>query len=126
VGSSLDAVLAQRLARRLCEWCKESYLPTEEELVAARWPEQELGIPRQLWKPIGCKTCSNTGYRGRMALHEVMPVSEEIERLAVKRSSANEIHAVAIAEGMHDLRIDGLFKAMESQTSIAEVLRVAI
>ncbi len=61
-----------------------------------------------------------------MALHEVMPVSEEIERLAVKRSSANEIHAVAVNEGMHDLRIDGLFKAMEGQTSIAEVLRVAI
>jgi type IV pilus assembly protein PilB len=126
VGSSLDAVLAQRLARRLCDWCKTEYGPTEEELVAARWPEEELGLPQSLWKPVGCKTCSNTGYRGRMALHEVMPVTEEIERLAVKRSSANEIHAVAIAEGMHDLRIDGMFKAMEGQTSIAEVLRVAI
>ncbi|GAA1031891.1 hypothetical protein GCM10009557_28560 [Virgisporangium ochraceum] len=126
VGSSLDAVLAQRLARRLCDWCKEQYLPTEEELVAARWPEQELGVPHSLWKPVGCKTCSNTGYRGRMALHEVMPVTEEIERLAIKRSSAGEIHTVAIEEGMHDLRVDGLFKAMEGQTSITEVLRVAI
>jgi type IV pilus assembly protein PilB len=126
VGSSLDAVLAQRLARRLCDWCKEQYLPTEEELVAARWPEQELGVPHTLWKPVGCKTCSNTGYRGRMALHEVMPVTEEIERLAIKRSSAGEIHAVAIQEGMHDLRVDGLFKAMEGQTSVTEVLRVAI
>jgi type IV pilus assembly protein PilB len=126
VGSSLDAVLAQRLARRLCEWCKLQYLPTEEELVAARWPDDVLGVPHSLWKPVGCKTCSNTGYRGRLALHEVMPVSEDIERLAVKRGSANEIHAVALAEGMHDLRVDGLFKAMEGQTSIAEVLRVAI
>jgi type IV pilus assembly protein PilB len=126
VGSSLDAVLAQRLARRLCEWCKEQYVPGEEELVAARWPEDALGVPRSLFKPVGCKSCSNTGYRGRLALHEVMPVTEEIERLAVKRASAKEIHAVAITEGMHDLRVDGLFKAMEGQTSTTEVLRVAI
>jgi type IV pilus assembly protein PilB len=126
VGSSLDAVLAQRLARRLCEWCKETYPPSEEELVAARWPEDALGLPRTLFKAVGCKSCSNTGYRGRLALHEVMPVTEEIERLAVKRASAKEIHAIAIAEGMHDLRVDGLFKAMEGQTSVTEVLRVAI
>jgi type IV pilus assembly protein PilB len=55
-----------------------------------------------------------------------MPVTEEIERLAVKRSSANDIHRVAIAEGMHDLRIDGLLKALDGQTSVREILRVAI
>jgi type IV pilus assembly protein PilB len=126
VGSSLDGVLAQRLARRLCEWCKEQYTPTEEELVAARWPEREVAIPLSLWKPIGCRTCSNTGYRGRLALHEVMPVTEEVERLAVKRSSAKEIHRVAVEEGMHDLRIDGLLKATDGQTSVREILRVAI
>jgi type IV pilus assembly protein PilB len=126
VGSSLDGVLAQRLARRLCDWCKEEYTPTEEDLVAARWPERELGVPQSLWKPIGCRTCSNTGYRGRLALHEVMPVSEEIERLAVKRASANEIHRVAVDEGMQDLRIDGMLKATDGHTSIQEVLRVAI
>jgi type IV pilus assembly protein PilB len=126
VGSSLDGVLAQRLARRLCEWCKEQYAPTEEELVAARWPEHEVGVPPSLWKPIGCRTCANTGYRGRLALHEVMPVTEEIERLAVKRASANDIHRVALDEGMRDLRIDGLIKATDGQTSIQEILRVAI
>jgi type IV pilus assembly protein PilB len=126
VGSSLDGVLAQRLCRRLCDWCKEQYEPTEQELMASRWPERELGVPRSLWKPVGCRTCSNTGYRGRLALHEVMPVTESIERLAVQRSSANEIHRVALAEGMHDLRVDGLYKASEGQTSIQEVIRVAI
>jgi type IV pilus assembly protein PilB len=126
VGSSLDGVLAQRLCRRLCDWCKEQYEPTEQELMAARWPERELGIPRSLWKPVGCRTCSNTGYRGRLALHEVMPVTEGIERLAVQRSSSGDIHRVALAEGMHDLRVDGLYKASEGQTSIQEVLRVAI
>ena len=126
VGSSLDGVLAQRLCRRLCDWCKEQYEPTEQELMASRWPERDLGVPRSLWKPVGCRTCSNTGYRGRLALHEVMPVTESIERLAVQRSSANDIHRVALAEGMHDLRVDGLYKASEGQTSIQEVIRVAI
>jgi type IV pilus assembly protein PilB len=126
VGSSLDGVLAQRLCRRLCDWCKEQYEPTEQELMAARWPERDLVLPRLLWKPVGCRTCSNTGYRGRLALHEVMPVTESIERLAVQRSSAKDIHRVALAEGMHDLRVDGLYKASEGQTSIQEVIRVAI
>jgi type IV pilus assembly protein PilB len=107
-------------------YCSLHQSHSEEELMAARWPERELGVPLSLWKPVGCRTCSNTGYRGRLALHEVMPVSEEIERLAVRRASANEIHRVAIDEGMQDLRIDGLFKAREGQTSIREVLRVAI
>jgi type IV pilus assembly protein PilB len=125
VGSSLDGVLAQRLARRLCDWCKEQYEPTEQELMAARWPEQ-LPPPRSLWKPVGCRTCSNTGYRGRLALHEVMPVTESIERLAVQRAAAKDIHRVALAEGMHDLRVDGLYKAGEGLTSVQEVIRVAI
>jgi len=126
VGSSVDCVLAQRLARRLCDWCKQEYAPTEEELVAARWPEDELGTPSRLWKPVGCRSCAGTGYRGRIALHEVMPVSEEIEKLTIKRASAHEIHRVAVAEGLRDLRWDGLVKAADGQTSVHEVLRVAI
>src|SRR5712691_1259205 len=63
VGSSLDCVMAQRLARRLCQWCKEKYDPTADELAAARWPEADLGIPSVLWKPVGCRSCSATGYR---------------------------------------------------------------
>ena len=126
VGSSVDCVLAQRLARRLCDWCRKEYTPSEEELVAARWPEMELGVPGMLWKPDGCRSCAGTGYRGRIALHEVMPVSEEIERLAVGRASANEIGRVAAAEGMFDLRVDGMAKAAEGLTSVQEVLRVAV
>ncbi|HEU5109737.1 MAG TPA: GspE/PulE family protein [Micromonosporaceae bacterium] len=126
VGSSVDCVLAQRLARRLCDWCKEEYAPTEEELASARWPEQELGVPSKLWRPVGCRSCSNTGYRSRVALHEVMPVSESIERLAVVRSSSHEIRRAAIEEGFTDLRTDGLRKAAVGQTSLAEILRVAI
>jgi type IV pilus assembly protein PilB len=126
VGSSVDCVLAQRLARRLCDWCKQEYSPTVDELAAAHWPEDELSKPAVLWKPVGCRSCASTGYRGRIALHEVMPVSEEIEKLTVKLASAHDIHRAALAEGMRDLRVDGLGKAVDGQTSVQEVLRVAI
>ncbi|MFI5936741.1 GspE/PulE family protein [Actinoplanes sp. NPDC051494] len=126
VGSSLDCVLAQRLARRLCDWCKEAYVPTEEELQAAHWPYQDLKIPESLFRPIGCRNCANTGYRGRIALHEVMPISPEIESLTIRRASSNEIRDVAVAQGMYDLRADGLAKASGGLTSIREVSRVAI
>ena len=100
VGSSLDCVLAQRLARRLCEWCKEAYEPTEEELIGAHWPYQDLADPGACsTSPIGCRNCANTGYRGRLALHEVMPVSPEIESLTIRRASSNEIREVAIFRG---------------------------
>ena len=125
VGSSVDCVLAQRLARRLCDWCKAEYEPDQAELRAARWPA-EVPPPRVLWRPVGCRSCAGTGYRGRIALHEVMPVSPEIEKLAVERASAHEILRVARAEGMSDLRVDGLIKAAVGQTSVPEVLRVAV
>src|SRR6185437_4202635 len=126
VGSSLDAVLAQRLARKLCEWCKEAYEPTEKELLGATWPFEAFGMPDKFWRPIGCRSCAQTGYRGRLAVNEVMPVSEEIERLAVQRASASEIARVAIAEGMVALRDDGLRKTADGLTSLEEVLRVTV
>jgi type IV pilus assembly protein PilB len=126
VGSSVDCVLAQRLARRLCEWCRKEYSPSDAELAAARWHESGLVTPKSLWRSVGCRSCAGTGYRGRIALHEVMPVSEEIERLTIQRGSAHELQRVALAEGMRDLRADGLSKAAEGQTSIQEVMRVAV
>jgi len=126
VGSSLDCVMAQRLARRLCQWCKQMYAPSAGELAAASWPHEMLPTPQELWRPVGCRSCAQTGYRGRIALHEVMPVSEEIERLAVEHASAHELQRVALAEGMDLLRVDGMRKALIGETSLAEVLRVAI
>jgi type IV pilus assembly protein PilB len=126
VGSSVDCVMAQRLARRLCPWCKEAYAPSQVELTGARWPYDILDAPWQLWRPVGCRSCANTGFRGRIALHEVMPVSEEIERLTVERASAHEVKRAAISEGMEMLRVDGLRKALSGETSLAEVLRVAV
>jgi type IV pilus assembly protein PilB len=126
VGSAVDAVLAQRLARRLCMKCKEAYVPTEETLTAAKvnW-DLSTGIPT-LYRPVGCPSCSNTGYKGRMALHEVMMVNEEIERLAVEHAPATEISAAALRSGMVTLRNDGMTKVLNGVTSIDEILRVVV
>jgi type IV pilus assembly protein PilB len=126
VASSLDSVLAQRLARKLCSRCREAYTPTSEELIAARLPfDPEEELP-QLYRPIGCTSCGNTGYRGRMAIHEVMPVTEEIERMVAEHASAEAIGQVAREQGMITLRQDGLEKVRQGLTSIQEVLRVVV
>jgi type IV pilus assembly protein PilB len=126
VGSSADAVLAQRLVRRLCEWCKQAYHPAPEELEAAGWSYESLGEPEQMWSAVGCRSCAGTGYRGRLAVNEVMPVSEEIERLTVSHAAASEIAKVARAEGMVTLRADGLGKAKLGLTTLEEVVRVTV
>ena len=126
VGSALDCVLAQRLARKLCPKCKEAYVPTREALDDMRFPWSLDEPPPTLYRPIGCSACSKTGYKGRLALHEVMAVSEDIERLAVEHASALTISKVALAEGMITLRNDGLSKVKAGHTSMEEILRVVV
>jgi len=122
VGSALDCVLAQRLARRLCDHCKDEYEPTEAILEQAGFAE----APTTLQRAVGCKVCSNTGYRGRVAIHELMTVTEEIERLAVERVSTDVLKKAAIAAGMHTLRQDGMAKVAAGVTSLEEILRVIV
>ena len=124
VGSALDCVLAQRLARRLCPKCKEAYTPTPEMLCANAFPWQDGEPLPTLYRPIGCSACSKTGYKGRLALHEVMGVSEAVEKLTVEHASSMAIRAVAIDEGMITLRHDGLLKVLAGVTSIEEIFRV--
>jgi type IV pilus assembly protein PilB len=122
VGSAIDVVVAQRLCRMLCERCREAYLPEEQDLI-------DLGFPLvndvpTLYRAVGCNKCSGTGYRGRMALHEVMAVTEEIERLAVARASTDDISRAARGQGMTTLRDDGWLKVLGGHTSVEEILRV--
>jgi type IV pilus assembly protein PilB len=124
VASAIDCVVAQRLARKLCERCKVAYQPEQAELAAAGYPEWLWGEIPELFRHTGCPACSNTGYRGRIGLYEVMQMSEEIERLTVERASADAIKAVAIEQGMIGLREDGLEKARLGVTSLEEVARV--
>jgi type IV pilus assembly protein PilB len=126
VGSALDGVLAQRLARRLCSKCKEPYTPSPEALDKARFPWNDGEPIPTLYRAVGCSACSKTGYKGRLALHEVMSVSEEIERLAVERASAEAIGRVAREQGMTTLRADGMDKVLLGVTTLEEILRVVV
>ncbi|GAA2047348.1 ATPase, T2SS/T4P/T4SS family [Leifsonia soli] len=124
VGSALDCVVAQRLARRLCDRCKQPGAYAPEDLRRMRFPVPADDAPPAMFVPVGCPACSNTGYRGRIAVHEVMAVTEEIERLAVERASSAEIGRAAREQGMLTLREDGWEKVKLGLTSIEEILRV--
>jgi type IV pilus assembly protein PilB len=126
VSSAVDCVLAQRLVRTLCEKCKEYYQPTAEALKEAKVPLLPDGSIPRLFRPVGCNTCGNTGYRGRMAVHEVMLMSEDIERMTVERKSSEDIGRLAQEQGMLTLRQDGILKVLEGRTSLEELFRVIV
>ena len=124
VTSALDCVLAQRLARRLCDRCKEPYSPNEAEMTEAGWLGEISNEIPTLYRTVGCSACGRTGYRGRLALHEVMVMSEEINRLVVQRASTEDIKKTARAQGMLTLREDGLHKVAQGDTTLEEIFRV--
>jgi type IV pilus assembly protein PilB len=126
VVSALDCVVAQRLARKLCDRCREEYEPTHAELTEAGWPAALLKAegPPMLYRAIGCAACSRTGYRGRLAVHEVMVMSEEISRMVVERYSSDDIKKTALSQGMLTLREDGLVKVAQGKTTLEELFRV--
>jgi type IV pilus assembly protein PilB len=126
VTSALDCVVAQRLARQLCENCSEAHEPSAEELASFGWDDSDAplqGKPR-FRKPVGCQACSRTGYKGRIALHELLVMSEEIERGVMKDMSVDDIERISVEQGMIPLRHDGLRKAAMGITSLEEILRV--
>jgi len=126
VGSAVDCVLAQRLARRVCSRCVEMVRPEAELLKAAGFDDDIVDERPEVPQARGCSACSKTGYRGRLAIHEVMTVTEEIERLAVARASGEEITRMAVEQGMRQLREDGLAKVLLGNTTIEEIGRVVI
>jgi type IV pilus assembly protein PilB len=126
VGSAVDCVLAQRLARRVCSKCVELVRPEAEVLKAAGFADDIVEDRPEIPRAVGCSACSNTGYRGRLAIHEVMTVTEEIERLTVARASSEEVTRVAIEQGMRPLRDDGLAKVLLGKTTIEEIGRVVV
>jgi len=127
-ASAVDCVIAQRLVRKLCEYCKEPYQATREMLERLDFPENVVEDWKNisLHRAVGCTRCSGTGYKGRVGIYEIMPVTEAIERLIVERKSADEIMRVAAAEGMITLRQDGLERVVQGKTSIEEISRVIV
>jgi type IV pilus assembly protein PilB len=126
VGSALDCVVAQRLARRVCPKCVDTVRLEPEVLKEAGFSDDIVAERPELPMAVGCSSCSNTGYRGRMAVHEVMRVTEEIERMAVAHATSEDIGRTAVEQGMQTLRDDGLAKVLKGWTTIEEISRVVV
>ncbi len=124
VSSAVDCVLGQRLARKLCKECKQEWRPSKEVLIDAGYAADN--VPEVVYKATGCRKCGGTGYKGRIGVHEVLVMSEEVSRLCVEEATADEIKEVAVQQGMLTLRQDGLEKARLGLTSIEEIVRVIV
>jgi type IV pilus assembly protein PilB len=126
VSSSLQAVVAQRLIRRLCAGCKKPFIPSEEEVIEVGGSAEDLE-KREMLKcngPAGCERCSGSGYRGRTAIHEIMVLDSRLRQMIIKGESGFRIKKVAVRNGMRSLRMDGWQKVKLGQTSLSEVLRI--
>ena len=133
-ADALLGILAQRLVRRLCEKCKKPYHPdqqTYDELVQiydAQWFQQHGGVSYSpdlmLMKKVGCERCNGSGYKGRIAIHELLLSSEEIKKAIWHKASANELRALAMSSGMKTLIMDGIHKVFQGITDLGEILQV--
>ncbi len=122
VASTVEAIMAQRLVRRMCPDCAESYTPTSDD-VPEDFPWEQLD-GKQLYRPRGCRKCRNFGYVGRMGIYELLISTDAIRHLAQERASTWELKSTALKEGMHTLRDDGWRKVIEGKTTVEEVVRI--
>ena len=118
-----DRIIAQRLGRRLCPQCKEEVKIPPEGLINLGFRENELK-DLTIYKAVGCDQCNNRGYKGRIGIYEVMPITEEIGRIIMASGNALQIADQARKEGVNDLRQSGLNKVRMGLTSLEEVNRV--
>lgn len=124
VSSTLEGIMAQRLVRRLCKECRETYTPDKNDLPEDfPWRRFEM-TGEKLYRPVGCQKCRNNGYTGRVGIYELLSSNEEIRRLAANKASSNEIKKAARKSGMTTLRDDAWAKALNGITSLDEVIRV--
>jgi len=124
VTSSVNAIVAQRLTRKICPNCRQQYFPESESLLEVGLSQDMLGREGYLWRGAGCKECINTGYKGRTGIYEILLMSDAIKTTILKTSDSNIIKKQAIEEGLHTLREDGARKVEDGVTTIEEVLRV--
>jgi type IV pilus assembly protein PilB len=122
IASSTVLVLAQRLMRTLCSSCKEEYRPSDAELVSLGITREEAASTKFFQKR-GCPTCNNSGYKGRVAIYEVMPMSENLRRVVLERGSVLDIKEVARREGLRTLRESAILKFKQGMTSYEEIIR---
>ncbi|HPA90379.1 MAG TPA: type IV-A pilus assembly ATPase PilB [Quisquiliibacterium sp.] len=123
IASSVILITAQRLARRLCN-CKEPADIDEDGLLQAGFTEEDLDGSWTPYRPVGCERCNGSGYKGRVGIYQVMPITEEIQRIILTNGNAMQIAEQAKREGVNDLRRSGLIKVMQGTTTIEEVFGV--
>ena len=133
IAPAVNAIIAQRLVRRLCPHCKKKYKPAKEtvesikKILAIISPKSKLEIPKDipaLYRSTGCPKCHNLGYKGRIGIFEVITISETIENLILEMASESEIAKAALEEGMVTMTQDGILKALDGTTSMEEIWRV--
>jgi type IV pilus assembly protein PilB len=127
-GSAVTAVLAQRLARKLCTHCCEMYMATREEMLEARFSAEQAASADgvALYRKRGCPRCNQTGYKGRIGIYQLMVMTEEVSRLAAQHGSRDELERAALEAGMNTLWDDGLSKVVSGLTSLEELARVLV
>jgi len=125
IASTVSLIIAQRLARKLCDNCKEIRDVPKEALLQEGFTEQEINDGLQVFGPVGCNQC-NQGYKGRLGVFQVMPISEAIQRIIMEGGNAIQIADQAAAEGVPDLRSAGLQKVKDGLTGLEEINRVTI
>ena len=120
--ATVEAIVAQRLVRRICNGCKEEYKPTSEELLELKMRPEEVA-DRTFFRGKGCDTCNNSGYRGRLALFEIMEFDDSLRELVLAQASTSVLRVEAQKRGMRSLRESGLLSIYDGQTTIDEVVR---
>jgi type IV pilus assembly protein PilB len=127
-GAAVSAVLAQRLARRLCSYCCELYTPSVDELMKARVSPEVAAAADGMafYRKRGCPRCGQSGYKGRIGIFQLLMMSEQLEQLAVAKASREDIERAAIEEGMRTIWDDGLAKVSAGLTSVEELARVTV
>jgi type IV pilus assembly protein PilB len=120
IATSVSLIIAQRLARKLCNNCKVPIEMPAEALLKEGFTQEDIDQGIKIYKPVGCGSCTD-GYKGRTGLYQVMPVSEEIQRIILQEGNAVDIAAQSAAEGIWDLRKSGLSKVKAGITSLEEI-----
>jgi type IV pilus assembly protein PilB len=125
LAATIEAVIAQRLVRTICEDCRQEYLPTEEELYELNLDPADVG-DKTFYYGKGCRRCNGTGYKGRLGIFEMMLFSEAMKQLIIDRKSTSDLRRQAVKEGMRTLRESGILAVFDGHTSIEEVVKETI
>jgi type II secretory ATPase GspE/PulE/Tfp pilus assembly ATPase PilB-like protein len=129
LASSINAIVGQRIVRKICDSCKEAYVPPAQlleemkSILGKLYPQKTTQV--ELYKGRGCSECGGTGYKGRIGIFEVLPVTPKVAQIVLEKPDSNEIEREAILEGMITLKQDGYLKVLAGWTTVEEVLRVA-